>query len=176
MKYRFLASCVALGGVLASTSAFASDGIGLDLGLRLGYGIPLGSALKDSKLSDGVNGQIPIWVDAGYRFTPNIMAGAYFSYGFVSVADKAQGCGSGGVDCSAHDVRLGLQGQYRLMPDEFVDPWLGLGIGLEWLHERPRLRAGASSISSKLNGVEFLDLQGGADFKIMDMLSAGPFG
>jgi hypothetical protein len=168
MKHRFLVSCIAMGGVFASTSAFADDGIGLDLGLRLGYGIPMGSSAKDVKMSDHVDGQIPIWIDAGYRFTPNIMAGAYFSYGFMGLKD----CPSG-ADCSAHDMRLGLQGQYRIMPGEFVDPWVGVGIGLEWLGSS--VSGGGQTVSTTASGTEFLDLQGGADFKVADMLTVGPF-
>src|SRR5262245_15293263 len=38
----------------------------IKLGLRLGYGLPLGDAAKDAPLSDTFSGQIPIWIDAGY--------------------------------------------------------------------------------------------------------------
>ncbi|HVU06051.1 MAG TPA: outer membrane beta-barrel protein [Polyangiaceae bacterium] len=154
----------------AGAAAAAPNDAGPDLGLRLGYGIAMGDAAKNAAMSDGVKGQIPIWIDAGYRFNPNIMAGLYFSYGFAQLADKA--CPSG-ADCSAHDMRLGIQGQYRFSPGENINPWVGVGFGLEWAGYSAS--AGGAEAKSSFNGIEFLDLQGGADFKVADCLGIGPF-
>lgn len=122
----FLCGIVVLSGSLGATSAFAASDSGLDLGARLGYGIPLGKAIggpgPGNALSDGITGQVPIWIDAGYRFTPNVMAGAYFQYGFAFVKD----CPSG-ASCSAHDIRLGIQAQYRIQPTEKWTPGWALG-------------------------------------------------
>jgi len=172
MKQRLLASLFGLAGVLAAGSALAAedDKVGLDLGLRLGYALPMGSLQKDVTMSDYITGQVPIWVDAGYRFTPNIMAGLYFQYGFAFVnSDKCPSPAS----CSAHDMRLGIQGQYKVSPGESVDPWFGLGVGLEWLGTSTDVSG--QSMSSTGNGLEFLNLQGGADFNVTDGLDVGPF-
>ncbi|HEY3252499.1 MAG TPA: hypothetical protein VGJ91_01075 [Polyangiaceae bacterium] len=131
------------------------------LGLRLGYAFALGNLDKNDKMSDGTKGQIPIWIDAGYMVTPNILVGLYGQYGFVQLKD----C----TDCSAHDIRFGLQGQYHLAPAGSADPWLGLGFGYEWLG----LSQGGAS--GTIKGFQFLNLQGGADFKVSDAFAVGPF-
>jgi hypothetical protein len=169
MKHRYLLSALGIAGALTTSSAFAAeDGVGVDLGLRLGYGIPLGSSREGVSLNDYLKGQIPIWVDAGYRFTPNLSAGLYFSYGFSGLKNCPDG-----ADCSAHDMRVGIEGQYRLMPNESIDPWLGVGVGLEWAGTS--VSGGGLSASATISGVEFLSLQGGADFNVADGLGVGPF-
>jgi len=148
-----------------STNASGAAEKKIRLGLRLGYAIPLGDLGEGAKMSDGISGQIPIWLDAGYMVTPNILIGLYGQYGFVQTKD----CSS----CSAHDIRFGLQGQYHVSPAESVDPWLGVGFGYEVLGFSQTVRGVESSGSFK--GFEFLNLQGGADFKVADAFTVGPF-
>jgi hypothetical protein len=135
------------------------------LGLRLGYAFALGSVEEGAKMSEGTSGQIPIWLDAGYMVTPNIMLGLYGQYGFVQLKD----CD----DCSSHDIRFGVQGQYHLSPAESVDPWLGLGVGYEIISVSRTLQGTDFTVSD--TGFEFLNLQGGADFKLADAFTLGPF-
>lgn len=153
----------------ASATAGAEPGKFV-LGLRLGYALPMGSAAKNQKMSDSISGMIPIWLDVGYMVTPNIMVGIYGQYGLISMADKA--CPSG-ADCSASDLRFGVQGQYHLSPSENLDPWFGLGIGYEsasW-----KASAGGQEMKTTYSGLEFLNLQGGADFKLSPAFGLGPF-
>ena len=177
---RFNALAAGLTGLLvlsATGSAFAQDGK-FKLGLRLGYAVPAGKIDGDQtagtvtvpgvKLGDETSGQVPIWIDAGYMVTPNVLVGLYGQYGFVSVKN----CDTG-VSCSAHDLRIGVQGQYHIMPSESVDPWLGLGIGYESLGTS-RSAAGMSQDGS-LSGWEFLNLQGGVDFLATSAFTVGPF-
>jgi outer membrane protein W len=140
------------------------------LGLRLGYGLPMGDAVKDGKMSDGVSGQIPIWLDVGYMVTKNIMVGLYGQYGIVSMADNT--CVSG-ADCSASDMRFGVQGQYHIMPTEKINPWVGLGVGYEILSWT--VKAGGAEGNVKYKGMEFVNIQGGADFKVTPGIGIGPF-
>lgn len=138
------------------------------LGLRLGYGIPMGDAVKDGKLSDGISGMVPIWIDAGYMVTPNIMVGLYGQYGIAFYKPK---CPTG-ASCSASDIRFGIQGQYHIMPAKSMDPWVGLGIGYEMT--KFGLSASGVDVSSSYNGFEFANLQGGLDFKAGPVM-VGPF-
>ncbi len=173
MKIR-LGSCLAGLLVLCATgTAFAQDGK-IKLGLRLGYALPSGKVSGDSagnpgaKLGDYVSGQVPIWLDAGYMVTPNILLGLYGQYGFASVKN----CGPG-LSCSAHDFRIGIQGQYHFTPDQSFDPWLGVGFGHESLSGSTS--GGGLSVDGSLSGWEFLNLQGGVDFQVVSALTAGPF-
>jgi outer membrane protein W len=164
-------------GPVPDRSALADTKI--KLGLRLGYAIPSGKVFGDNntvggqpltstKLSDLVSGGVPIQLDAGYMVTDNILVGLYGQYAFVS----EKNCDTG-ADCSAHDIRLGVQAQYHIMPDQFVDPWLGIGVGYEWLSDSES--AGGVSQDTTLKGLEFLNLQGGADFQAASAFTVGPF-
>ena len=157
--------------VADASAGVSTDGNGenerkIRLGLRLGYALPMGSAVEGGKMSEEVSGQIPIWLDAGYMVTPNVLIGLYGQYGFVSLKQSCDGC-------SAHDIRFGVQGQYHFSPAESVDPWLGLGVGYEILGFSQSAQGQTVDISFK--GFEFLNLQGGADFKVGNAFSVGPF-
>lgn len=151
-----------------STNDVATDGK-VKLGLRLGYGIPMGSLAEDADLSDQVSGMVPLWVDAGYMVTPNVMLGAYFQYGFGFAGDA---CPTG-ADCSVSDIRFGVQGQYHISPGQSTQPWVGLGVGYEIASSTAE--AGGLELSTSVKGFEFLNLQGGADFKVADAMVVGPF-
>lgn len=148
---------------------------GLHFGLRLGYGFPLGKATGTASssggtggtttttgsgdLSDSVAGQIPIWVDLGWQFSPKLMAGAYFSYGFVLPSgDLADACDAARADCTLSDIRLGLQAQYNFAPGRGTDPWLGIGVGYEWF------KIAVNDATFTFHGWELPMLQGGVDF------------
>ncbi|MGH7294434.1 MAG: hypothetical protein ACRELB_05865, partial [Polyangiaceae bacterium] len=155
---------------------------GLELGLRSGYAIPLGAATGggtngSNDLSKLYNGAIPIWVDAGYRLNPNLFIGAFFQYGIgllnTSSSGAAQGCSTPGVSCSGNDMKFGAQVHYHLMPDQTIDPWAGLGIGYEIASYSAS--AGGQSAGASFSGFQFVDIQAGADYKVMPNLGVGPF-
>ena len=92
------------------------------LGVRLGYAPAMGNAYESkldgtaAKMSDGVKAMIPIQLDAGYRITPELTLGAYFSYGFAQLGGSAKDtCDQNGLDCSASDYRLGVQATYQVV-------------------------------------------------------------
>lgn len=166
----------ASGEAAASTEGVPDSGGKIKVGLRLGYGLPMGDAAKDAPLSDGISGMIPIWLDLGYMVTPNIMVGLYAQYGLLMIKDADNpgdpGCPSG-ADCSGSDIRFGVQAQYHLSPGESMNPWFGLGIGYEMASTKAE--AGGVEATTKYSGLEFANLQAGADFKMGDSLAVGPF-
>ena len=146
---------------------------GFDFGLRLGYAVPFGDMVQNNGLNDNFSGAIPFVLEAGYRFTPNITAGALFQYAFTQVKDNPNtGCG-GGVSCSGSVVRLGLEGIYNMRTGDSVDPWVGLGIGYEWMNID--LSTPGGTTNAEMNGIEFLTVQGGGDFRLTPQLGLGPF-
>jgi hypothetical protein len=181
----------AAGGEATASTGPASGSSGADrkfkLGLRSGYALPMGGvqgaqsigtqSYPEIKVSDAVSGQIPIWIDAGYMVLPEVLVGAYFQYGIVQVKKAttalAPGCAPGD-NCSAHDIRFGVQAQYHFSPAQSADPWLGLGFGYEILGTS-ETGGGRTPGDGSLTGLEFLNLQGGADFKLADAFSLGPF-
>ncbi len=142
---------------------------GFELGLRTGFGFPMGQIQElrtgeRSPLGDGIHGQIPIWLDLGWRITPRWMVGVYGSYGFILVKEAAEGepgCPAS-ESCSGANWRFGAQAQFHFLPYASVDPWVGAGLGYE-LHRLTR-SGGARDATSQLRGWEFLNLQAGVDF------------
>ncbi|HET6338619.1 MAG TPA: outer membrane beta-barrel protein [Polyangiales bacterium] len=164
-------------GCLFSTAAHAHDrDTGFEGGLRVGYGIPLGDADggPDSSLSGGISGQIPIQIDLGYRVIPNLTIGLYGQYGFGFVGDDASdGCdASSQISCSAHDIRLGIQAHYHFQPGQKLDPWIGLGLGYEWMGFS--VEGGGLEVSSTLHGFEFFNFQAGLDIAVAEHFYIGP--
>ncbi len=148
---------------------------GFELGGRVGYGLPLGRVADadDSDLKDGISGQIPLWLDVGYRVAPNVMIGAYFSYGFGFLgSDLEDACDT--IDCSVHDMRFGGQLQFHVQPGQEVDPWFGAGFGYEWLSFTISSDVTDTDVSSTFHGFEFLNLQAGLDF-VVGNGGMGPF-
>lgn len=161
------------GGEAAASTEGVPDGGGkIKLGLRVGYGLPMGEASKDNKMSDAVSGMIPIWLDLGYMVTPNIMVGLYAQYGLIMLDSKIKDACD---DCSASDIRIGLQAQYHLSPGESLNPWFGLGIGYEMFNLKTPSPTGSGSVDANATGFEFANLQAGADFKVGDSMGVGPF-
>ena len=165
----FIASAFVL-AVLSRPGVARADK-GFEAGARLGYGIPLGEMAEGVDLSDGIDGQIPIWLDVGYRPIEALMIGLYFQYGIGLIDNEA--CDIDGVDCSGSDIRFGLQAHYHISPEEQLDPWVGLGIGYEWLNRG--VEAMGTEVSSTLHGFEFLNLQAGLDIAVAEHVKLGPF-
>jgi len=171
MRKLIVASMV-LGSLLVASSALAAEGSGLSLGLRAGYGLPMGDAAKDAKLSDGFSGQIPIWLDVGYKLNPNIYIGGYFSYGIAMLNKDKMGC-EGDVSCSGSIMRFGANAHYHIMPEASFDPWVGAGIGYEIAGMKAE--AGGAEASTTWKGLEFVNLQAGGDYKVSPNFGIGPW-
>jgi outer membrane protein W len=158
--------------------AVSTDDAGgkIHLGVRLGYGIPLGKAsdTDNGDLNKLYSGKIPIWLDLGYFVTPNVMIGLYGQYAIAMIADDF--C-TEGADCSGSVIRIGLQGQYHLSPGESMNPWFGLGIGYEIANFSAEADTplGSIEIDGSAKGLEFANIQAGADFKVADNVGIGPF-
>lgn len=161
------------------------------LGLRTGYGLPLGryaavrnfAGFRDddvNQLSDDTYGVIPLWLDAGYWLTSQLYLGAYFAFGIVlpRVAASSDPLGGGcpeDFDCSATGVRAGIQAEYALGPYGGTRPWLGLGLGYEWVSTSIRGRTLDLQLESLHHGPELLQASGGADFALSPSFALGPF-
>lgn len=162
------------------------------LGLRTGFGVPFGkyaqvrnAGFVDSDvnaLSDDTHGVIPLWLDAGYRLSSHLMLGGYFMFGIVlpkvapAAAPLSGGCPED-VDCSATGLRFGVQAQYAFSPGQLVNPWLGLGLGYEWVTTRieGELFSNPIEASASHSGPELLHVQAGLDVALSPRLAAGPF-
>jgi len=164
-----------LGVVAAALLVPAASRAQFTLGARVGYAPAMGDAAKDEKLSDGVKSQIPIQLDAAYKVTPDIAVGAYFAYGIGQIGSAVSDvCDISGIDCSARVLRFGVQGLYSFnaVSKQFV-PWAGLGAGYEI--GSLEVSGGGATAKTTYRGFEFLNLQGGADYKVSEQFSVGPY-
>jgi hypothetical protein len=162
------------------TTAAPQFSPGFEAGLRLGIGLPVGNVGKGPlgeprKIGDLVTWRSPVWVDVAYRVSPVASYGLYGQVGVGGTGDRCAG------KCDWSDLRLGAQGTWRLNPEANVDPWLGLGVGLESLSFQTfEFRPDADGLpfpvrtTERLLGPELL-LQGGLALLVEDSLQLGPY-
>ena len=170
--------------LLAASTARAAQPAqsGFEIGARTGYAFAAGNRGAppngtDQPVGDYVAGQIPLWLDVGYRLDDAFYVGGFFQYGFGIVNDdRRDTCRLDNVDCSASDMRLGLMGRYHLPVGSPLSPWLGFGVGYEWgtfsLHQSV---IGSSNTDQTWSGFEFANLQVGADYHVAPKVALAPF-
>lgn len=102
------------------------------LSLRLAYAPAAGSAADRFPADDVLAAQVPVQVDALWRFGAAAL-GPYASWGL----GIATGCDDG-ARCGGSVARLGLQALHALGAgaERTVVPWLGVGAGWEWASRR----------------------------------------
>jgi len=142
---------------------------GFDIGLRLGYAIPMGGIAQGLNLSDIMSGAIPFVIEAALRITPNFSLGGLFQYAIA----QTKNCDPG-ASCSASIWRVGLEGIYNFRTGNAFDPWMGLGVGYEQLSLSES--GGAVSGDLEVHGWEFLTLQLGGEYRVGPNFALGPFG
>jgi hypothetical protein len=142
------------------------------LGVRVGYASAQGDVGREVALDEWESGQIPIQAEVLVRVSRRAAVGAYASYGFgLASGDVKLLCELFG--CSLSVVRAGVQAVYEFPAGAMV-PWIGAGVGYEWsLANFAAGRAGPRSAT--LHGFEWLNLQGGADWRLARRLAVGPF-
>ncbi len=168
-----------------SVSIAAERRTGFTAGLRLGVGVPLGKAGQDvitgveRDLSDLTSWRAPVWIDVGYSPTSAFTIGAYAQVGVGGNGDSCT------ADCDWSDVRVGAEAELRFAPGAAVNPWLGVGIGYEWLsyrvlasadieNEMGEVETVTGRATERFAGPELL-LHGGIDFQVEDALRIGPY-
>lgn len=163
---------------LAATGAAAQpagEDQGFVLAARAGYGVPFGEVAHDGEaLADLVPAKIPLWLQLGYRFARRVQGAAYVELAPARVDDAA--CGAGG-SCEAFDLRFGLLVELRLAPGRTLDPWIGVGVGVEILQaevQGPDPGAPPGEYESKWAGIE-IPLELGLDVRISDRVALGPY-
>jgi hypothetical protein len=146
---------------------------GLVLGARLGYGSPGGKiSNEDPRLDDLIDSKIPIWLELGYRFNPTVRGGLYLELAPMSVNDTF--C-LPGRSCDAGSVRFGIDVQFHLSPFHPVDPWIGAGIGAEFISADAYDPTIDDISTFGYGGVEFPLLEAGVDLTVSPRFALGPY-
>ncbi len=150
--------------------ALAGAGGGPTLAARVAFAPAVGSVAASLPMSEGLQAQLPLQLDALWRFGP-FSAGAYTSVGLGLVGAAA--CADG-ADCSGSAVRVGVQGirDFGARGPGWPAAWAGVGLGWEWARwSRERL---GSETSWSYGGPEAL-VQGGAEWRLGRRLALGPY-
>ena len=167
--------------LLAALPAQAQDeydsGLG-ELSLNAGFALPLGNATggtNSTSMSDAINFAIPFGIQLGYRIGGVVFVGGTFTYGpFGSPSSSSiAACGQSGVSCHSSFVRGGFSVQWHPLGSRGTDPYLGVGLGYEWLNISVN-NNGASS-SGQYSGFNWVDIPVGVDFRLSKAVRFGPF-
>ena len=108
---------------------------GFQFGARVGYAYGSGIVYSGFPLENAADGAMPLIVDLGWRFLPQLYAGFYGQYAPVFEKANHQVCFEG-FTCNAEDYRMGVEADFHFAPRSPLDPYVGLGTGYEILHTR----------------------------------------
>jgi hypothetical protein len=168
-----LGAGVALAIACASLPAHADEEQGLAIGFRTGVGFAMGKAFTttagDTSLATFEGGQWPFWFDLGWRFNKNWYGGLWYQFGITHPPNSS--CAS----CDGNDQRFGINAHYHIQPTELVDPWVGLGVGYEVARRNAGNSITQGETSLIAHGLQFVDLQVGADLRFSKQVPFGPF-
>lgn len=155
----------------AADSVVGSDGETVfRASARAGFAAPWGASFEGSgPLADTVMGQIPLRVDLATRFSRHLYAGVFAHFG-VLVPNSCVG----DMSCSGTSTRLGLMLEGHLFPSGRLDPWVGVGMGYEWLSMKRELSSTRLDLLAR--GIELLNAELGVDVRAMSNLRIGPIG
>jgi hypothetical protein len=142
----------------------ATEVPGLDISVRTGFERPLGDLQQAAPLSDGLSGAVPLVFEIGVRGNRNVSVG--FSLERARVLTR--NCPD--QSCSATDYRFNAEAIFTARTGSGVDPWLGVGIGYEWLD----LADGPGS-DEGITGWTYGVIQAGAEIRIGRQFGLGPF-
>jgi hypothetical protein len=188
MKRLFVGLCLAV-VVLASGQASAQQGVdpflkaappgppesGVSIALSVGYGIPMGSVSGSQSMSDLYSGAVPLQLDVGWRFTPNLYLGGFFQYSFAFISSKQEAACTlnGWTGCSGGVMQFGADFVYTILPYATFAPYVGLGLG--WEIASLNYTSASQSVSESVSGFQFARIILGGDFRVGSAFRVGPF-
>jgi hypothetical protein len=178
------AATVALlgGAILLATSASAAEPeqpeasgsggqprpFGPRVGLRSGVAIPIGTVFTSSgAMDETMSGYVPLRLDIGYRLASRFYVGVNAQYAVI----VPRACPSG-ASCTGGDMRVGMTAAFHLLPRRLVDPWIGLGMGFEWMNVSRTVDGATVDVNAR--GLELFDAELGVDLRPIGPLRIGP--
>jgi hypothetical protein len=145
----------------------ADEQLSFELAARVAYGFPMGKVdgVRGDSLEQTVAGTMPLWLDAGVRLGSRWFLGVNGIYAPAWQGDALRSaCGS----CGGEDLAVGPELHFHVLPGAAWDPWLGLGVGAEWL----RFQSNGGDFG--LIGYAF-NAQVGLDGRLSSGFHIGPF-
>lgn len=152
---------------------------------RLGFMFPGGRATGEQSdlLGSRYSWQVPFVLDLGVKPTEHIFVGTYMGFSLGAEGNDTQIEGycddddddlENDVSCGSHTLRIGLEVQYHVMPDQRWNPWIGYGFGFISASQSIDDRQKGRSEETTASGLTYAQISGGVDFR--SALGVGPFG
>jgi hypothetical protein len=140
-----------------------------DVGASLGYAAPVGFAQGGDAMSDTASALVPFSLDASYRATKQVGAGASLTYGIgvPTLCATESDC----VASLGRDVSLALRARFFLPHFLRIEPTVDVGPGWEWLSTK--LVDGAAESSRFHSGPVFL-MEASAPLRLGRHTALGP--
>jgi hypothetical protein len=139
---------------------------GFQMALRGDYAIPFGSTQSGLKQSDVFAGRATIFFfDIGYKPRPHFFVGGYFGFGVGACGDAIP---AGVNGCAMATGRAGAEIIYSFLPAARLNPWIGYGIGVEWVGAQ-------GTYAGSFFGPELGNFSAGFDVRVSHGLGIGPF-
>ncbi len=150
----------------------ARDGDGMLFGVRAGWAVPYGDVARDgAALSDVVYGKLPLWLEVGYRFNLHVRGSLYLEFAPASLEPACPP----NATCEGFDVRFGVAMQLHPAPRSWLDPWIGVGLGVEHLQVKGPPPGDAPGIwELSWLGLE-VPVEAGLDLPVSDLFTLGPY-
>jgi hypothetical protein len=146
---------------------------GVALAFQTGYSLPSGKLTDSDTMGDWFGGQVPIWVELGFRVTPQLFIGGYGALGFGEVGGAMDtACSAKSLDCSSRSLRAGFAVRYRYFATETIHPWLGYAAGYE--SNSAVISAGSAEGVFNFTGWELAHLSAGIDVSDGELFGVGP--
>jgi hypothetical protein len=170
---RVLLAIVALAAASPARAKDAVASSGPIFALRAGLGVPTGDIARGGPaVHDVVERKIPLGLEIGYRIGQRIWGELIFE---LAPARAASDLCIGGVDCFASDARIGLAVLFRLAPRSLVDPWVGVGVGVEVMNAQGWNSATSSEFEWSWAGLELPFVEAGLDVRVSQRVVVGPW-
>ena len=144
----------------------------LELGGRLGYSISKGDFSKDLAMGDVFKGSIPLMFDLWGRLRGGLAVGLYLQVGIGIQGKELDDCDG----CSLWNIRVGLQAAQHFNSEGAVDPWVGIGFGVDDTSVTADRMYGSETyrVESSYRAFPEAMVQAGVDFGT-DRIAFGPF-
>jgi hypothetical protein len=164
--------------VAADPPVDGPPGIGVDLGVQLGYGRPFGylASEPNQPIRDLFTSVVPLAVDASYRVERDIAVGMLAQYGILQFRDTDNACPPGS-SCSGALTVVAAQVTIHAPVPWPIAPWLRLGGGYEWMRlelEGGPPGAAPSDLTASIRGILFGIVQVGAEYHLGRAFTVGP--
>ncbi|RKH10925.1 hypothetical protein D7Y13_19925 [Corallococcus praedator] len=161
-----------------------SGNVGFGAGYVYKDGTSPTGTVESLKITDSAKVSIPVIAEVGFRVTPKFYLGVWGSWEKVFTKENPISCPTG-FDCSTYQWRVGPEVRYHLSPMGGFDPWIGLGVGLEFLKSHVQgttqvpVAPGVvvpAEVDTRVTdkGPTFARLALGGDIRLTRALSVGP--